>query len=186
MKKKIVLKLWQGKFCSVRDYEVRDAIKKGGLELQHDNKIMRLNVDELRQLKPTGKPIQSKFKGTYKLATDKNYRARIAKSGLSNLSVFQMISGLEPSDNIFGRAAHITTKLSGFQAMNKVNQYVAAAAGHEYVKNLVDVSNGKGTGLSKLKSKSWARDNLKQLGLPEDVKKLSERRPHYRVKRASL
>lgn len=115
------------------------------------------------------------FKGTYKLATDKEYRARIAKSGLSNLSVFQMISGLEPSDTIFGRAAHSFTKYSGFQAMNKVNQYVAAAAGHEYVKNLVDVSNGKATGFSKLKSKSWARDNLRQLGLPEDVKKLSER-----------
>ena len=67
MKKKIVKKLWQGKFCSVRDYEVRDAIKKGGLELQHDNQIMRLNVNELRQLKPTGKPIQSKFKGSYHL-----------------------------------------------------------------------------------------------------------------------
>ena len=67
MKKKIVLKLWQGKFCSVRDYEVKDAIKKGGLELQHDNQIMRLNEDELRQLKPTGKPIQSKFKGSYHL-----------------------------------------------------------------------------------------------------------------------
>lgn len=67
MKKKIVTKLWQGKFCSVRDYEVKAAIQKGGLELQHDNEIMRLNVEELRQLKPTGKPIQSKFKGSYHL-----------------------------------------------------------------------------------------------------------------------
>ena len=115
------------------------------------------------------------FKGGYRLLTDKKYRANIEKSGLSNLSVFQMISGLEPSDTFFGRAAHKLTEYSQFQRMNKYNQYLAAAAGQEYVKNLVDVSNGKGTGLSRFKSKSWARDNLKQLGIPEDVKNLSKR-----------
>ena len=103
------------------------------------------------------------------------YRDMISKSGLSNLSVFQMISGLEPADTVFGRAAHRITKLSGFQDINKLNQFIAAAAGNEYAKNLVDVVNGRGTGLSRLKSKSWARDNLRQLGLPENVKNLSER-----------
>jgi hypothetical protein len=86
-----------------------------------------------------------------------------------------MISGLEPADTLFGRAAHTITKYSGFQGMNKVNQYVAAAAGNEYIKNLVDVANGRGTGLSRLKSKSWAQDNLRQLGLSENIKNLSER-----------
>ena len=115
------------------------------------------------------------FKGTYRLLTDKKYKARVSKSGLSNLSVFQMISGLEPSDAFFGRAAHRLTKASQFQRMNKINQYISAAAGYEYVKNLVDVSNGRGTGLSKLKSKSWARDNLQMLGLPSTVKNLTQR-----------
>ena len=125
------------------------------------------------------------FKGTFNLIRNPvvdlpngkkiKYRDMISKSGLSNLSVFQMISGLEPADTVFGRNAHRLTKLSGFQDINKLNQFISAAAGNEYMKNLVDVANGRGTGLSRLKSKSWARDNLRQLGLPENVKNLSER-----------
>ena len=29
--KKTVTKLWQGKYCSIRDYELTKAIKKGGI-----------------------------------------------------------------------------------------------------------------------------------------------------------
>ena len=115
------------------------------------------------------------FKGGYRLLTDKEYRKQISASGLSNLSVFQMVSGLEPSDAFFGRWAHRLTKASGFQAMNKYNQYLAAAAGREHIKNLVDVINGRGKGISKLKSKSWAKEKLVELGLPENVKQLTDR-----------
>lgn len=64
---KTVKKLWQGKFVSVRDYEVEKAIKKGGMRIQHGKDLMQLTVGELQQLKPTGNPIQSKFGGTYQL-----------------------------------------------------------------------------------------------------------------------
>ena len=67
MKMKKVTKLWQGKFVSVRDYELRDAIKRGGLLITHNQDEMFLNVDDLKKLKPTGKVHQSKFKGTYQL-----------------------------------------------------------------------------------------------------------------------
>jgi len=67
MMKKIVTKLWLGKFVSVRDYEVKKAIKQGGLVIKHNDDQMILNVDELSDLKPNPKPIQSKFTGTYKL-----------------------------------------------------------------------------------------------------------------------
>ena len=66
-KKKKVTKLWQGKFVSVRDYEVQAAIKKGGLEINHDGKIMQLKPDELLHLQPSSKIFQSKFKGSYRL-----------------------------------------------------------------------------------------------------------------------
>jgi hypothetical protein len=62
-----VTKLWQGKFVSVRDYELADAIKKGGLLITHNENQMFLDVDELQKLKPSGKVHQSKFKGTYQL-----------------------------------------------------------------------------------------------------------------------
>ena len=64
---KKVNKLWQGKYTSVRDYEVTNAIKKGGLVILHNEQQMILNVDELKTLKPSTKNFQSKFKGSYKL-----------------------------------------------------------------------------------------------------------------------
>ena len=67
MLKKTVTKLWQGKFCSVRDYEVAKAIKKEGMLLQYKDKQMYINQDKLKNLKPTGKIIQSNYKGTYQL-----------------------------------------------------------------------------------------------------------------------
>ena len=67
MKTKKVSKLWQGRFVSVRDYEVQSAINKGGLRLFHNEQIMELSVDELKALKPTGQNHQSKFGGSYQL-----------------------------------------------------------------------------------------------------------------------
>jgi|TARA_R100001510_G_scaffold35760_1_gene32240 hypothetical protein len=64
---KTVKKLWQGKYVSVRDYEVEKAIKKGGMRIKHGKDLMQLTVAELQQLKPTGNPMQSKFGGTYQL-----------------------------------------------------------------------------------------------------------------------
>ena len=40
MKTKKVTKLWRGKFVSVRDYELADAIKKGGLLITHNQNQM--------------------------------------------------------------------------------------------------------------------------------------------------
>ena len=110
------------------------------------------------------------FKGAYKLATDKEYKKQIGSSGISQLSVFQMVSGLEPSDSFFGRAAHTMTKISGFQTMNKFNQYLSAAAGREYVKGLI---KAKDSNISA--RRNWAKENLKELGLPDNVKKLTKR-----------
>ena len=62
MKTKTVKKLWQGRYVSVRDYEIKSALKQGGLRLTHNNEIM-----ELKHLKPNSQVLQSQFKGSYQL-----------------------------------------------------------------------------------------------------------------------
>jgi len=67
MKTKTVKKLWQGRYVSVRDYEIQSALKQGGLRLTHNNQIMELKPDELKHLKPNSQVLQSQFKGSYQL-----------------------------------------------------------------------------------------------------------------------
>ena len=64
---KNVIKLWQGKFVSVRDYEIKKAIRHGGMILTHNGDKMTLTVDQLKNLKPSPQLIKSKFKGNYRL-----------------------------------------------------------------------------------------------------------------------
>lgn len=50
MFEKVVTKLWQGRFVSVRDYEVKQAIAKGGLIVHYDQKAMMVPRDQLQGL----------------------------------------------------------------------------------------------------------------------------------------
>ena len=67
MYKRLVTKLWQGKYVSIRDYERDKAIKMGGIIITHNGEKMQLNIEELQALKPSSSVVQSKYKGTYKL-----------------------------------------------------------------------------------------------------------------------
>ena len=67
MRNKKVNKLWQGRMVSVRDYEIADAIEKGGLRITHNDQTMILTPDELRMLKPSSKVFQSRYTGSYQL-----------------------------------------------------------------------------------------------------------------------
>tara|TARA_R100000234_G_scaffold17132_1_gene9357 strand:+ start:8394 stop:12377 length:3984 start_codon:yes stop_codon:yes gene_type:complete len=108
------------------------------------------------------------FKGGYKLATDSKYRTQVKASGLNNLSVFQMMSGLEPSDTRMGRIANAITRVSGFQGINKFNQYLGAAAGREYIRTLVNARDNNWV-VGQRWRKNWARQNLERLGLSRDL-----------------
>tara|TARA_R100000149_G_C5870847_1_gene134857 strand:- start:202 stop:489 length:288 start_codon:yes stop_codon:yes gene_type:complete len=62
-----VKKLWKGRYASVRDYHIQQAIQKGGLLIKHEDEVMVVSPDELKCLKPDPQVMQSKFKGKYKL-----------------------------------------------------------------------------------------------------------------------
>ena len=118
------------------------------------------------------------LKGTHKLVFDKNFRREVQKSGISTLSVFQMVSGLEPSSSFMGKFADFTTRISGFQAMNKANQYISAAAGKLYIEGLLKTSQGRDlmgmAGLSFNARRNWASKNLQELGIQPGTKKISD------------
>jgi len=67
VKTTVVKKLWQGRYVSVKDYEIKSAIRQGGLRITHNNEVMELNPEELSNLKPNNNVIQSQFKGSYQL-----------------------------------------------------------------------------------------------------------------------
>ena len=116
------------------------------------------------------------MKAMYKLSTSEKYRNEIRKSGVSNLSVFQMISNLEPTDRLMSRFADMTTRVSGFQRVNQFNQIVSAAAAREWIGALRKTANGKSalldTGLKlpqllggrRINRREWAINTLKELG----------------------
>jgi len=64
---KVVKKLWQGKYASIRDYEQKAAIKEGGIEIKFNNKTVILNADQLKLYKPQDRVFESKFGKPYKL-----------------------------------------------------------------------------------------------------------------------
>ena len=63
MKTKYVSKLWKGEYVSIRDYEAKQAIRKGGMKITHNNQHMELNETQLKELLPTGTFCKSKFGG---------------------------------------------------------------------------------------------------------------------------
>lgn len=117
------------------------------------------------------------IKGTYKLATDPEYRNHIRKSGVSNLSVFQLIAGLEPTAGWTSTFANITTKATGFQLANKMNQMISAAAAKEWISSLQKTATGKSAlldigiptvfGGTKRNRRNWAIKNLEALGITD-------------------
>lgn len=69
MKTVEVKKLWQGKYVSVREGDVSEAINRGGLVINHDGASMQMLPDELARLEVSPKVYKSKYNQgkTYRL-----------------------------------------------------------------------------------------------------------------------
>jgi len=113
------------------------------------------------------------IKGMYKLSTSSEYRKLIRQSGVSNISLYQSLAGLNPNDGFFGKFAEGATWLSGFKKINEINQLVSSAAAKEWIDLLQPVAQGKGTGVFKFRQ-NWARQNLRDLGLT-NINKITDR-----------
>jgi hypothetical protein len=112
-------------------------------------------------------------KGMYKLMTSSEYRKLIKESGVTNISLYESLAGLKPSDTFFNKFAEGATWLSGFKKINEINQLVSSAAAKEWIDMLQPIAQGKGTGKFKARQ-SWARKNLRDLGLL-DINKITDR-----------
>lgn len=64
---KVVKKLWQGKYASIRDYEHKAAIKEGGIEIRYKDNVMTLDANQLQLYKPQDRVFESKFGKPYRL-----------------------------------------------------------------------------------------------------------------------
>lgn len=65
---KVVKKLWQGKYASVRDYEVAACIKSDSdMEIKYKNKSVVVPIGRLKLYKPNSKVFESKFGKPYQL-----------------------------------------------------------------------------------------------------------------------
>jgi polyhydroxyalkanoate synthesis regulator phasin len=113
------------------------------------------------------------IKGIYKLSTSKEYRDQVAKSGISNISIYQSLAGLNPNDSLMGKFAEGATWLSGFKKINQINSLVSAASAREWINMLQPIAQGKGTGKFKLRQQ-WAIKNLADLGI-NNINKITER-----------
>jgi len=65
---KTVKKLWQGKYASVRDYEVAACLKSNSdMEIKYKDKSVVIPLNRLKLYKPNDRIFESKFGKPYKL-----------------------------------------------------------------------------------------------------------------------
>ena len=113
------------------------------------------------------------IKGTFKMVTDRKYRAAIRRySGASSLELQSMLAGFNPSEMSFSaKVADRITVYSGFQGINKLNKLVASYTGFEAALRWQKIAK---TSPSK-RRRDWAKSNLEGMGIKNPNKKLTQR-----------
>jgi len=109
------------------------------------------------------------FKGSFKALTDKQYRADIKKnSGAGTLELHNIIVGFQSGQGSkLGRMADFTTKLFGFQGINRVNKLVSAYSVFEAAKGWQKIAVSKPRTLRQAKKRDIAIRNLREMGVKD-------------------
>ena len=103
----------------------------------------------------------------------RKYRSLVRQSGVTSLSIFEMLQGFAPTDSLLSKFADFTTTYSGFQKINRINQLVSAATAKEWIGLLQKTAKGEGLGRFEAR-RNWAQLNLQDLGIT-DFKNITER-----------
>jgi len=128
------------------------------------------------------------LKGAWVLATDKEVRKRIRKSGATHYNLLDIMMGTDirlssgkslseaikriktDKANRMSNVASLLAKVSGFKGINALNQMLAASTAEIYVRDLHKIANTSSIG----SRREWAKNNLRRLGVKDFKKKLSE------------
>ena len=115
------------------------------------------------------------FKGSFKALTDKQYRADIRKnSGAGTLELHNIIVGFQSGQgSLLGRIADITTKVTQFQGINRVNKLVSAYSVLEATKGWQKIALSKPRTLRQAKKRDMAIRNLREMGVRDLSMKMS-------------
>ena len=116
------------------------------------------------------------LKGSYKYVTDKNFRKLVDSSGADLYKISHELMGFSNSETWLRSFADVTTKWSGFNSINSVNNVIAASTASVFVDDLINIVQKGGTlrlgNLSRKQQVAWAKNKLSVLGVDiKDVQK---------------
>ena len=115
------------------------------------------------------------FKGSFKVLKDREYIESIKKySGAGSIEMHNIIVGFQSGQGTkLGRLADATTKLFGFQGINKVNKLVSAYSALEAAKGWQKQATLKPKTLRQARKRDIAIRNLREMGVKDLNMKMS-------------
>lgn len=112
-------------------------------------------------------------KGAYKYYTDKDFKRQVDSSGADLYKYVNEMMGISQQSDLSKKIVGKVTQASGFNAINSLNNKLAAASARVFVDDLIAITSGKRNVLNpgQLGSKKWARATLSKMGIePNQIK----------------
>tara|TARA_R110002020_G_scaffold428834_1_gene638340 strand:- start:441 stop:4226 length:3786 start_codon:yes stop_codon:yes gene_type:complete len=118
-------------------------------------------------------------KGAYKYYTDKDFKRQVDSSGADLYKYVNEMMGISQQSNLSKKLVGKVTQASGFNAINSINNKLAAASARVFIDDLLAVTSGNRNFLNpgQMGSRKWAMSTLSKLGVePNQIKngKISE------------
>lgn len=110
------------------------------------------------------------FRGGFKYVTDKNFKKLVDSSPADLNHIVNELMGFSKSKGRLKTFAELTTKWSGFNKINSINNIISAATASVFTDDLIKIVQKNGTlkftgNESRRKQVAWAKSKLEQLGV---------------------